>query len=537
MEGFFGSLVGSPRQLSLLFKLAVALAGLLLLVRRRAAGTENTSSAGLRRTDIALGILAVLAFASWWPLPYPRSIHKHEFFHYYLGAKYSPELAYTGLYDCVAAAEAERNPSSDVVTRWTRDLRTNRVERGSPAARNPAICRSRFDPGRWLDFKQDVFWFRDRTSDAQWARMQRDHGYNATPVWNAAGYVLANTGAASMRQIALLALLDPLLIAGMWLAVWWAFGWRTMAVALLWWGTNYPARYGYIGGAFLRSDWLVMAVTGIALARRGYMLMSGAALGWGSLLRIFPGFIASGAAFRWLTRPALRGPGGSEALRLAAGGCLALLVLLPFSLLPDGGSVEKGIARWTAFSDNSRKHLTGTATNRVSLKTLVSYSPGNRAADLRDFWIEGPGDAWLASRSRTFDERRGLYWAIVVTFLGLLAFAVRGQPYWVALVLGAGVIPILADITCYYYGILLVYAFLWERHPGIGIGLVAVSAISLLTLGIWSLEEDRYAAVSAAIVVYVFGVTAWVAWTQGGLRQTAARWRKSPNAIEPVGTP
>ena len=88
----------------------------------------------------------------------------------------------------------------------------------------------------------------------------------------------------------------------MWGTVWWASGWRTMTVALLWWGTNYPARFTYIGGAFLRADWLAFAVIGICLARRGYLVPAGAAVGWSALLRVFPAFMSAALLWRWLTR-------------------------------------------------------------------------------------------------------------------------------------------------------------------------------------------------------------------------------------------
>jgi hypothetical protein len=513
MPDLLGSFDASPRSLGFLLKFAVAVLGTGLLLWRAWPVRNGASDLRHRRVDAVLGIVGLLAFASWWPLPYPKSIHEHEFFHYYLGAKYSPELGYVWLYDCVAAAEAETAPTPALFTRWTRDLRTNRMEKGSPAARNPALCRSLFEPNRWEEFKHDVSWFRTQATAAQWRRMQGDHGYNATPVWNAAGYMLANTGPVSKPKTILLALLDPVLLVVMWGVVWWAFGWRAATVAVLWWGTNYPARYGYIGGAFLRSDWLVVTVIGLAFARKGYMVLSGAALAWGTLLRVFPGFIAVGAVLSLLSSRDWRGASGRDALRLAGGALLAAAVLIPVSLLPDGGSVERGIARWSGFFENSRKHLSGTATNRVSLKTIVSYSPSNRAVDLRAYWIEGPGDAWLAARGRLFEERKILYWVIVAAFLGLLAFAVRGQPYWVALVLSVGLIPMLADITCYYYGILLAYGFLWDRRPWVGVGLVALSAFSLMTIGMFSANEDRCAAISAAVVAYVFAVTARYAYT------------------------
>jgi hypothetical protein len=492
----------------------VALAGALLLGwRARSASCHQR----VRALDVALGFLAVVAFACWWNLGnfhFPGFVHHPEFFHYYLGGKYSAELEYTGLYDCVAAAEAEENPAPRVLTRWTRDQRTNNMEQGSPAARNPSLCRTRFTPSRWNAFKHDVFWFRGQVTPIKWEQMQTDHGYNATPVWTATGHVLANTGPVSRRQIIALALIDPLLLLVMWTVVWRVFGWRTMAVALLWWGTNYPARYNYIGGAFLRQDWLILAVCGICLARRGRMTVAGAALGWSTLLRVFPGFIASGAVFRFLRRSPWREANASDALRLLAGAALATFALVTWSALADGGGVRAGIERWTGFVENSRKHLSGTATNRVSLKTALSFSSGNQLAQLQEYWIKGPGDTWQSVRRRTFEERRAVYWMVVLAFMALLVIAVRRQPYWVALVLGAGLIPIAADITCYYYGILLVYAFLVDRYPWTGVALVGLSAFTLLTTALSSSDEVRYAAISLAVVLFVFVVTGWIAWLE-----------------------
>ena len=510
------------RHLTLIIKWAIAVAGAAIVGSRVLQHRLRPEYA--RWADAALGLLAVLAFISWWHIEGTRfgtSFHRWEFFHYFLGAKYSPELEYTRLYDCTAAAEAESNPTPDLFRRWTRNLVTNELEEGSPAARNPELCRSRFTPDRWLEFRHDVLWFK-RESKSSWPRMQVDHGYNATPVWNAAGYLLANTGPASTRQMVALALIDPVLIATMWLVVWWAFGWRAMAVAVIWWGTNFPARYFYLGASFLRSDWLVMSVIGIALARRGFMILAGAALGWSTLLRVFPSFLTSGALLRFLQRPVGRNGAAREPLRLLGGGCLAVTVLITFSFLSPGGGFNQGLGRWTGFVENSQKHLSGSSVNRVGLRMLASYTPGNDYRSLSAFWVDTPGDAWQTLRARAFRDRRVLYWAVVLVFLALLAAAVRNQPYWIALVLGVGLIPMVADITCYYYGILLVYGFLTDRYPWIGAGLLGLSAFTLMAAPLADTEEVRYTVISLGIVLYVFTVTAAVAWSGRAVRHRVA---------------
>ena len=52
------------------------------------------------------------------------------------------------------------------------------------------------------------------------------------------------------------------------LLAWWAFGWRTTCVALAVFATNFPSRFYWTGGAFLRWDWLFYFVGGICLVKK-----------------------------------------------------------------------------------------------------------------------------------------------------------------------------------------------------------------------------------------------------------------------------
>ena len=156
--------------------------------------------------------------------------------------------------------------------------------------------RGSFTPERWRSFRHDVAWFRGRESAARWDEIFGDHGFNATPVWNIAGSLLANTGPASDRQIGLLALIDPLYFAAMAGVLVWAFGIPGAAVGLLVLATDFPARFFWTGGAFLRWDWLFFSVAAVACLRRGRPFLGGAALAYAALLRIFPVFLALGPA-------------------------------------------------------------------------------------------------------------------------------------------------------------------------------------------------------------------------------------------------
>jgi hypothetical protein len=520
-------LVGiDARHASVILKCVIAASATGLL----AGQVWTAARGGARRTALAdrtLAILGVLALLSWWHVgayQFGVAFHRWEFFHYYLGAKYSPELEYTRLYDCSAAAEAEDSPSPGLATRWTRNLATNVIEQGSPAVRDTSLCRSRFTPARWLEFKHDVLFFREEAK-GDWLRMQQDHGYNATPVWNAVGYLLANTGPATKRQMVLIALIDPVLILIMWAAVWRTFGWRAAAVAAVWWGTNFPARYFYLGGSFIRQDFLVAAVLAVVFARRGRMALAGAAACWSTLLRIFPGFLTSGAALRAIQKETAPSSPPKRSLtplvRFAAGAVVAAALLLSFSLLSPAEGVSAGVSRWTGFVRNSTKHLSGSSVNRVGLKPLMSFSIGGDFRSLRDYWVDTPGDAWQIVRHQTFQQRRFLFWGLVAGFLALLSLAVRDQPYWIALILGVGLIPVVSDIACYYYGILLVYGLLWDRYPWAGVGLTALSVFTLFAGELSRTEEIRYIVISAGILVYVFSVTAGIAWSNRAARRDA----------------
>jgi hypothetical protein len=466
--------------------------------------------------DVALALVAALSGAGWWNFGAFHFtggyVHYHEFFHYYLGSKYFNELGYTRLYECVIVAEVQAGRGAAAASRWTRNLTTNELVRGSPAIERPERCLEHFpDPARWRDFTHDSEWFRQHVSSRKWQELTGDHGFNATPVWTLAGTRLASLAPASMWQIRALALIDPVLLLVMWGLVWWAFGWRVLAVALVWWGTNYPARYTYIGGAFLREDWLLFAVAAICLARRGWLALSGGAVAWSTLLRIFPVFALVGVGFKgaydiWTTKHL-----SSSYLRLAGGG-LAAAVLLTALSLTVGHRPEGGLTTWRGFAANSRKHLATPVTNNVGLPMLVSFDPDTRSTRVEEMWLDSPWDMWKDARIRLFEERFWLYVAIVAAYLALLARASARQPLWAALILGVGAIPFFSNLACYYYGCLLVFAALSPRYPLAGIGLTSLAAATCLVPAVFPQDDDRYMAITFLILLYVVAVTAGVAF-------------------------
>ena len=492
-------------------KAGVAACGTLLLLWDVVAARTGRSDTRQSLRDRLLAVLGVLAFALWWNLGafhYPRFLHVHEFVHYFLGAKYQAELGYTGLYRCIARAEAE-NGGAGVASRWIRNLDTNVLEPGARTLEQAAVsCPERFTLDRWREFRNDVGWFRRRMSDEKWQRLTLDHGYNATPAWTMTGTLLANLGPASRGFVQGLALIDPALYLVMWACVWWAFGWRTMCVSLLWWGTNYPARFSWTGGAFLRADWLTLLVVGICLLKKGRPAISGAALGLSATLRIFPAAVALGPGLKSLWSVGRGRREGDRRRALAFGsGLAAALVLSLFasSLVIAGRWVDLGT--WDGFARNSRKHLGQASPNRMGLKVALSFEEKSRIVHVRNLWMDSPWDAWHAARERVFERRRWIFWTAVAAYLVALAYAVRRHEHWEAAALSVGILPFALELACYYYACLLVLGFLWLRDRAVGVALVATAFASSLPPAIWSNSDDVYVAESLLTVLLVVAVT------------------------------
>ena len=491
-------------------KASIALAGALLFLWEIWAHRRPNDRFGPLR-QWSLIALGVVALAGWWnfgALHYGRYVHQHEFFHYYLGAKYQQELGYTRLYRCVAIAEAEEGRAAEVARRWVRNLDTNVIERGRETLLDPGICTEQFSEARWEGFRNDVGWFRDQVSDSRWREIQMDHGYNATPVWTMTGTLLANLGPASSRQVHGLALLDPLLLLVLWGVMWRTVGWQAASVAAIWWGTNYPARFYWTGGAFLRTDWLVLMTLSVCFAYRKWMFGSGVALAGAALLRIFPVFIAGGLALQeaarmWRERTLWPSRGFQ---RFAAGACTTSVLLLSLSSLVNSGRLLD-IPSWQEFAANSSKHLANTSVNRMGLRVLAAFDPASTVRKTRDVWIDAPLDAWYSARQQTFARREVGFWAVFFVFTACLVRSVDGRRPWMALVLGVGLLPFGVELTCYYYAFFLLYGFLAQNWPWAGAALCAVSFLTWVPPAILEMQDESYLLTSLIVVLFVTGAT------------------------------
>jgi hypothetical protein len=493
-----------------LIRAVAAAAGLLVLTWDwwRCRG-GRAAKPGAVRDGLLMG-LGLFSALCWWNLlafHFGNYIHVWDVYHYYVGAKYFPELGYQRLYICTALADTEAGVLDLSRRPRIRDLENNRLVLASAALEeHGAACTAHFTPARWQEFKRDVAWFRTRMSPQRWRAAQMDHGYNASPGWGIAGSLLARTGPASNTQILPLTLIDPLLLVVMWVLVAWAFGWEVMCVGLIFWGTSYPSKFYWGGGGFLRQDWLFLSVAALCFLRRGFPGLGGFSLGAATLLRVFPAFLFLGLGLRVMAR-AFRERQfvlSSEERRVLAGATLAFVLLVPAATFVAGRWDA-----WASFLHNATKHASTPLTNYMGLKTVVAYDHDSRAELSAPLGLEeDPFSAWKITRARTFAERRYVFLALVLLFLGLLAAAVDRRPAWVAATLGIGLVATLGEITCYYYSIFLAYAFLWPERRLVGIGMCALASITAVIGLVTTWADVRYTLISLGFVIFVALCTA-----------------------------
>ena len=495
------------------WEFALALLGLGLLgwgLQLRREGRPNAHKKLRDRLLMALGFISALTYINFGAFHFGGFTHDWEWTHYYVGSKYFKELSYDRLYDCIAIADSEESAHlrRRVEKRKLTNLRTNALEPSLEVLAHPERCKQNFSESRWRDFKRDVRFFRDRQGPKRWDDLQTDHGYNGTPVWNIAGTLLANTGPASTGQLYALAMLDPLYLLATLGVVWWAFGWRVLSVALLVFATNFPSRFYWTGGSYLRWDWLFYLVAGICCLKKDRPMLGGAALAYATLLRVFPGFIfvgpALGLGWHFYKHRKLE----PRYTRLVAGAALATVLLIPLSLTVSGGTYA-----YQRFVQNTVKHKETPLTNYMGLRTVLAYRPGEAGRNLKNDQLTDPWINWKMARLDGWKEAKWAYGVMVLAYLVLLGLAARHVEPWVAAALGVTFIPIGVELTCYYYAFIMGVALLYEKRQEVGAYLLFLTAFtSFIALhpipGMADWLDEQYTTMSFATVL-VFGYIVW----------------------------
>jgi hypothetical protein len=154
----------------------------------------------------------------------------------------------------------------------------------------------------------------------------------------------------------------------------------------------------------------------------------------------------------------------------------------------------------------------------MGLQTLLSWSPSARVEEAKKLDVMDPWPVWKERRRAQFRLMRPVYLGILGLFAVLFAWTVRRAAPWQAAAMGLCWIPLLAQLTCYYYVFVAAQATLAACRRGRAVDLLLLRLVlggQLAGLVFW--WDDMYTLTSVPMVVAALLLP--VAWA----RSTPAR--------------
>ena len=406
----------------------------------------------------------------------PRAV-----FHYYLGAKYFNEIGPFDFYGCAIAADREGNqmwgPETPV-----RDLHTYAMVR----ARWVSCPRDRFTAERWAAFVQDVAWFTQTATPADWALALTDKGYNATPFFSEVFGQLADRAPAlrpgSTRRTFVLFNLDLIFLA---LAVWivWRSAGRTIALLTVVLALGFFGSFGRIGGNLAQYVWFPCLAAAAAAWQARRPATGGAALGIATGFQVFPVLFAlpvviSGARslVHGERQGVMRSLVFSVSLAAVIGSCVAI-----------GSASPRGFDAWNGWREKMAIHssyLRGEVFD-IGLSNVIGYalSPDRTSSDSYEHDVPHSRARQAAIRAHWW-----LWVSLAALLIGLSAAAVWSGPEQAALAFGVVPMWALLALSPYYYFVLALLPFMAIGLPRDQYRMLvaAVAVLLAVNLAIWN---------------------------------------------------
>jgi hypothetical protein len=413
---------------------------------------------------LALAVTAALAYPNFgfFHVHYKSPIHWHETFHYFMGAKYLPELGYTRLYEATWVAGRELGAFAPI--RQVRDLATYATR--DVATIDAAAVRARFTPARWRAFKRDLLVFGPRIG--HWDSLFLDHGYNDPPPRALALHALVRWVPASPLSLGVLTSLDYALVLAAFWAVRRAFGGLAATLAFAFLALSFFARFDFIGGSPLRWDWIAALLLGAAGLARGAGAAAGLGFGYAVLARVFPVLFLLPLVVTW-TQARLAGARDAAVARcLTAAAALVLVVTVALVAVPRTRELSE------EFVAKIQRHNRGVYTNHVGLGSLIVFH--------RSPWVQRPDGSVFTPHEAALAARPAP-WVLpaiaALYFLAVLPLILRAPPleslmYAVPLVFWA-----LSPAGYYYSFMVLLVLLPWRDGTAdparlVGMGLLAI---------------------------------------------------------------
>lgn len=281
---------------------------------------------------IPLAVYAVGNYTDFGKFRYGTYFNAYEFYHYYIGTKYAPEVGYSNMYNASLIADDETGARHKTGKATIRDLSDGKHKKKDLFLKKRDEYKALFTPARWQEFLKDIRFFKTELTAGRWNGMLSDKGYNGTPYWSmlVGGLLSQNVDTSDRTGMMALALLDPLLIVIAALCVWRAFGLRAMLLMVILLGTSYVMKYSHMKGAYLRTDFAMSLVIAVCMLKRNHYRTAGALMMYAAMSRVFPAVFFFGAGVKLLQNVVLHWR--PSARKLTHGVVLAIFLTASFAL-------------------------------------------------------------------------------------------------------------------------------------------------------------------------------------------------------------
>ena len=448
----------------------------------------------LKAIMITAAALALLNFLNFGFVRHHQGegfVNYHEHFHYYLGAKYFPELGYDGLYAASLAAQREGGPD-EALPKWVRDLRTNTMVLSVDHLVFADAVKVRFTPARWQQFVSDRARILRPAPKKVGPAILQDHGFNPTPTWaTVARFGFGHVTPGPLGS-GILSLVDIGLVSLMFLLIGKTYGARVLCASVVIFGLGFGWRYIYVG-ALMRLDWLVAAVSAFCMLERKKPAVAGILLGYATATRLFPVLFLAGPALlalkAWRQRQRPEWP-----IRLFGAFAATVAVCLVLGALSG-----RGFAGWSEFVGNMKMHTSLlVAPMNLDLNTALHIEPVALARALITM-TPMPLESIPAQVER--------HWLALPTlrlgFIALFCLAAWRATLVEAAVLGLALVFVLTPATSYYWVILLALPLL----PGRTAALMPVMLAALVygheaMSGPYRMADERFYALSCCLALF-----------------------------------
>jgi hypothetical protein len=416
---------------------------------------------------LAAAAVAYPNFGVFHPNHYGH-IHYWDVYHYFMGAKYFPELGYTRLYEATYVAGREMGAFGDATV--IRDLAT--YDFRAVATIDAGAVRARFSPARWGAFKRDLAFIGNRIRE--WPGPLLDRGYNDPPPRALLLHLLVRWIPATAMALTLLTSIDYALVLVAFVVVWRTFGPipTALAFASLW--LSFFARFDFIGGSLLRWDWFAALALGVAALARGRGAAAGGCLAYAALARIFPLAFLLPLGIKWLQSRAR-----DTVLTRALVAAVAGLLVVGAGLLAAGE--DRTSTR--AYLAKIRLHSQEAAANSVGLGPLLVFHAVPWKLNPDGSVFVGDADATAAAPASWIVPTVSAVYLLLALPLILHASPLTSLMYAVPLFFWA-----LAPTGYYYVFLVLLVLLPWKDGPPDRVRLLEMALLTIVMAVIYASE-------------------------------------------------